>query len=163
MKTPSGAGTTPVQEELYHPSPAQERYYDKMADSLIEANVGSDGTINDEELHKEITLLKYEKEAEHERNILNMTQVDDYKYPWKDKDTTTVNDTAYKFLNSWNDDESDSSKQVETSKKTIKGTHVHETSVGTPNVDPAVIGVGIYLEAGKRRAGVEELAMILPP
>ena len=47
-----------------------------MAESLIKAKVGSDRTINDDELHKEITQLKYEKEAEHERNILNMTQVD---------------------------------------------------------------------------------------
>ena len=56
-----------------------------------------------------------------------MTQVDDYKSPWKDKDATTVNDSAYTFLNSWNDDESDSSKHVETSKEPIKDTHVHDT------------------------------------
>ena len=111
---------TPVPEGLYQPSPARDRYYDQMAESLIKANIQSDGTINDEELHKAINLLKYEKEAEHERNILNMTQVDDYKSPWKDKDATTVNDLAYTFLNSWNDDESDLSKQVETSKEPIK-------------------------------------------
>ena len=40
-----------------------------MADSLIKAKVQSDGTINDEELHKPINLLKSEKEAEHECNI----------------------------------------------------------------------------------------------
>ena len=98
---------SPVQEGLYQPSPARERYYDTMSESLIEANVQSDGTINDEELHKEITIFKSEKEAEHERNINNMTPVDDYKLPWKDKDATTVNDSTYTFLNSWNDDESD--------------------------------------------------------
>ena len=49
---------SPVQEGLYQISPARERYYDIMANSLIEANVQSDGTINDEELHKAITLLK---------------------------------------------------------------------------------------------------------
>ena len=53
-----------------------------------------------------------------------MTQVDYYKSPCKDKDATTVNntvnDTAYTFLNSWNDDISDSIKQVETSKEPIK-------------------------------------------
>ena len=52
--------------------------------------------------------MKYEDEAEHERNIDNMTQVDDYKSPWKDKYSKTVkdtlNDTAYTFLNSFNDD-----------------------------------------------------------
>ena len=74
-----------------------------MANKIIKQNGVSDGTINDEELHKAITLSKSEKEADHERNILNMTQVDDYKSPWKDKDATTVNntldDTAFTFLN----------------------------------------------------------------
>ena len=64
--------------------------------------------------------MKSEKEAEHERNILNITQVDDYKSPWKNKDATTANDTvndlAYTFLNSWNDDEIYLIKQVDTSK-----------------------------------------------
>ena len=46
---------SPVQEGLYQPSPARERYYDKMAESLIKAKVGSDGTINNDELHKVIT------------------------------------------------------------------------------------------------------------
>ena len=54
---------SPVQEGLYQPSPARERYYDQMAESLIKAKVGSDGTINNEELHKAITQLKSEKEA----------------------------------------------------------------------------------------------------
>ena len=81
-----------------------------------------------------------------------MTQEDDYKSPWKNKDATTVNDTfndtVYTFLNSWNDDKSDSSKQVETSKYPIKDTHVHDTSVGTANVDPVITGVGIIGRGG---------------
>ena len=48
--------------------------------------------------------MKSEKEEEHKRNISNMTQVDYYKSPWKDKDATTVNDTAYTFLNSYDDE-----------------------------------------------------------
>ena len=51
--------------------------------------------------------MKSEDESEHERNIDNMTQVDDYKSPWKNKDATvatTVNnaldDTGYTFLDS---------------------------------------------------------------
>ena len=52
---------SPVQEGLYQPSPARERYYDKMAKSLIKAKVGGDGTINNDELHKAITQLKSEK------------------------------------------------------------------------------------------------------
>ena len=81
-----------------------------------------------------------------------MTQVYDFKSPWKDKDATTVNDTvndtAYTFLNSWNDDTSDSSKQVETSKEPIKDTNVHGTSVGTTNVDPFATRVGIIGQGG---------------
>ena len=91
-----------------------------IADNIIEANIGSDKTINTDDLHKAITILKAEEESGHDRNINNMTQVDEYKSPWKDKDATTVNDTvndtAYIFLNSWNDDTNDFSKKVETSK-----------------------------------------------
>ena len=134
---------SPVQEGLYQPSLARERYYDQMAESLIKAKVGSDGTINDDDLHKAITQLKSENEAEHERNILNMTQVDDYKSPWKYKDETKVNDTAYTFLNSYDDEISDSNEMVEASKEPIKDTHVHNTSVGTTSVNSDVTGVEI--------------------
>ena len=114
-----------------------------MAESLIKAKVQSDGTINDDELHEAITQLKSEKEAEHKRNILNMTQVDDYKSPWKDKYATTVNDTAYIFLNSYDDEISISDKIVEAIKEPIKDTHVHDTSVGTTSVDSVGTGVRI--------------------
>ena len=63
-----------------------------MANNIIEANVGSDKTINNYDLHKAITQLKAEEEVGHKHNINNMTQVDNYKSPWKDKDATTVND-----------------------------------------------------------------------
>ena len=70
--------------------------------------------------------MKSEEEAGHEHNIDHMNQEDDYKSPWKDKDETTVNntldDTAFTFLNSFQDNTSDSSKQVETSKEPIKNT-----------------------------------------
>ena len=46
---------SPVQEGLYQPSSARERYYDKMAENHIKANVGSEGTINNDKLHKETT------------------------------------------------------------------------------------------------------------
>ena len=140
---------SPVQEGFYLPSPSQERCYDKMAESLIKAKVGSDGTINKEELRKAITQLKSEKEAEHERNILDMTQVEDYKSPWKDKDATTVNDTAYAFLNSYDDEISDLSKQFEASKEPIKDTYVNNTSVGTTSVNSVVTRVGIIGRGGR--------------
>ena len=89
-----------------------------MADHIEKKNVR---TIDKEELRKAITLVKTEDEAGHERNIDNMIQEDDYKSPWKEKYATvatTVNnaldDTGYTFLDSYQTDTSDSSKQVET-------------------------------------------------
>ena len=79
-----------------------------------------------------------------------MKQVDDYKSPWKDKDETTVNDTAYTFLNSYDDEIRDLSKQFETSKEPIKDTHFYETSVGTTSVNSVVTGVGIIVRGGPR-------------
>ena len=74
---------TPVQEGYYQQSPACERYYDQLEKSLINSTIRSDGTINNDKLNEAITQLKAEKEAGHERNILDMTQVDEYKSPGK--------------------------------------------------------------------------------
>ena len=77
------------------PSPAQERYYDQLAKSLINSNVGNYGTINNDKLNQAIADLKSESESGHERNINDMTQVDEYKLPGKNKDTSMINDLAY--------------------------------------------------------------------
>ena len=77
-----------------------------------------------------------------------MIQVDDYKSPYKDKYATTVNDTAYIFFNSYDDEISDPDKMVEASKDPIKGTHVHDTPVGTTSVDSFVTRVGIIGRGG---------------
>ena len=105
---------SPVQQGLYQISPAQERYYDIMADHIEENNVG---TIDKEELRKAIALVKYEDKAGHERKIDNMIQEDDYKPPWKNKDSTdattvnnTLDDTGFTLLNSYQDDTRDYSK-----------------------------------------------------
>ena len=124
--------------------------------------------------------MKSEDEEEHERNIGNMIQEDDYKSPWKNKDATvatTVNnaldDTGYTFLDSYQTDTSDSSKQVETSKETIKYTQTikepikdtqtikdpikYDTHIvnrvrylqyGPTNMDPVLTGVGIIGQGG---------------
>ena len=58
-----------------------------------------------------------------------MNQEDEYKSPWKEKyetEATTVNykldDTGFMLLDSFQDDTSDLSKEVETSKEPIKDT-----------------------------------------
>ena len=74
---------SPVPEGYYMPSPARERYYDQQAKSLINSNARSDRTINNDKLNQAITDFKAEAEAGHERNINDMTQVDEYKSPGK--------------------------------------------------------------------------------
>ena len=63
--------------------------------------------------------------------------------PGKNKDASTVNDSAYHNLDEYEDEISDSSKQVEASKEPITDTHIRNTSVGILSVKPAAVGVGI--------------------
>ena len=103
---------TPVQEGYYQTSLERERYYDQLEKSLFNLNVGSDGTINNDKLNQAITQLKAEKEAWHERNILYMTQVDEYMYPGKNKDALTDNDSAYHNSDKYEDEISDPNKSL---------------------------------------------------
>ena len=66
----------------------------------------------------------------------------------KNKDATTVIDWVYHNSDEYEDEISDSSKQVETSKDPITDNHVCNTSVGTTSVNPAVISVGIIGRGG---------------
>ena len=98
-----------------------------------------------------------------------MIQEDDYKSTWKGKDATTVNntldDTGFTFLNSFQDDTSDLSKQIETSMEPIKDTQTIQEPITDDthivdrffylqdrptNVDPVVTGVGIIGQGGPR-------------
>ena len=65
---------SPVQEG-YYTSPAQEKYYEQLTKYVINSNVRSDGTINNDKLNQAITDLKAEAVAGHESNNINMTQV----------------------------------------------------------------------------------------
>ena len=116
---------SPVREG-YYTSLARERYYDQLAKILINSNVGSDVTINNDKLNQEITYLKTEAAAGHERNINDITQADEYKSPGKNKDASTMNDSAYYKLYEHEVEISDSSKQVEASKEAITDTHIFD-------------------------------------
>ena len=139
---------SPVPEGHYMPSPARERYYDQLAKSLINPNIGSYRTINNDKLNPEINVLKAEAKAGHEHNISDMTQVDEYKPPGKNKDASTINDLAYHNLDEYEDEISDSDKKVEASKEPITDTHVRNTSIGIVSVKPVVVGSGIIGQGG---------------
>ena len=61
--------------------------------------------MDNDEIRKAISHVNSEYEEEHERNIENMVQDDDYKLPWKIKYATVVttvnnalDDTGYIFF-----------------------------------------------------------------
>ena len=88
------AFTASLVREEYYTSPARERYYEQLTKILINSNVKSDETINNDKLNQEITDLKAESKEGHESNINYMTQVDEYKLPGKNIDASTINDSA---------------------------------------------------------------------
>ena len=116
--------------------------------------------------------MKANYEAEHERNIKDMIQDDDYKSPWKNKDATvatslpTVNnpldDTGYTYLNSY--DTSDLDKNPKARKEPIKDTKTIKDPIKIPhlvnrvrylmdgptNMEPVLTGVGITGQGGPR-------------
>ena len=53
--------------------------------TLINSNIRNDRTINNDKINQAITYLKAESEAGHKRNINNMTQVDEYNSPGRNK------------------------------------------------------------------------------
>ena len=56
--------------------------------------------------------MKYEAEEGHERNINDMTQVDEHKLPGKNKDALTINDSAYHNSDEYEDEISYSDKSL---------------------------------------------------
>ena len=119
-----------------------------MAKILINSNVGSDRTINNDRINQAIIKLKYEEKVGHERNIYNMTHVDEYKSPGINKDASKVNDQAYYNLYEYKYEISYSSKQIEASKEPITETRVRNTPVGIVSVQPSSDGVGTIGRGG---------------
>ena len=91
--------------------------------------------------------MKAEAEEGHERNVNDMTQIDEYKLPGKNKDASTINDLSYYELDEHEVEISDSRKPVEASKEPITDTHIVDRvcnlSVRIVSVEPAAVGVGI--------------------
>ena len=78
-----------------------------------------------------------------------MKQVYEYKSPGKNKDASTINDSAYYNSDNHEDEISDLSKQVEASKEPITDTHVRNASVGIVSVKPDAVGVVIIGRGGR--------------
>ena len=97
----------------YEPSPARDRFYDICADHIAENNDG----IEKDELRKAVAYMKSENEEEHERNIKDMIQDDDYNSPWENKDAKVA--TGLRTITY----SSDPDKKPAARKEPIKGSH----------------------------------------
>ena len=112
------------------------------ADHIKENNVG----IDKYEIRKAISHVKSEDEEEHERDIKDMVQNDDYKSPWKNKDATVGKGLKMVTYSS------DSDKKPAARKEPIKGSHLgkrvcHSEDEPT-DMDPIVTGFGIIGQGG---------------
>ena len=132
-------------QQAFIATSAQDEYYEEMTKILIKANIGSDGKICNENIQQSVIDLREELDLEHERNINNITCEDVYTSPMKKKEENAINDSVYCELDEHTDTISDSSKQVDTSNKPSKDTHIvkgiNNLSVGVVNVELAIIGV----------------------
>ena len=90
--------------------------------------------------------MKSEYEEEHERDIKDMIQDDDYKSPWKNKDATVA--TGLKTVTYSSDSDkkpaarNEPIKDTQTTKEPIKGSHlgkiVRHSEDGPTGMDPVV-------------------------
>ena len=74
----ASAKPSSVPKGRYEPSPARERFYDMCADHIVDKN----GEIDKDEVQTAVAYMKSENEEEHERNIKDIIQYDNYKSPW---------------------------------------------------------------------------------
>ena len=108
----------------YEPSSAQEKYYDLFAKVILDKNY----RIEEDEIRKAVNYIKSEYEEEHERDIKDMIQDDDYKSPWKNKDATVA--TGFKTVMYSSDSDkkpavrNEPIKDTQTIKEPIKGSHL---------------------------------------
>ena len=143
----SSEATPSVPKELYQPSPARERFYDLFAKVIIDKNY----RINEDDICKAVDHMKSEYEEEHERDIKDMVQDDDYKSPLKIKYGTVATGLKTVTYSSDSDEKpaarNEPIKDTQTLKEPIKGYHlgkiVHHSEYGPTDMDPIVTGFGI--------------------
>ena len=82
-------------QQAFMATSAQKEYCKEMTKSLIKANIGSDGKICNEKIHRAFIDLRSELDLEHERSINNITSEDVYTSPMKKGKVSTINDLVY--------------------------------------------------------------------
>ena len=114
--------------------------------------------IDEDEIRRAVNHMKSEYEEEHECDIKDMVQDDDYKSPWENKDA--IGATGLKTVTySSNSDKKPAArnepiKDTQTIKEPIKGYHLGKrfflSEYGPTDMDPIVTGFGIIGKGGSR-------------
>ena len=123
----------------------QDKYYTKMLENLVKINNCNGEPFSNENLQQAVSDVREETDAEHERNIKEITYNTSFQSPIQKKDVSTIKDYVY-----YESDEqvytiSDSNKQVDPRIDPMAETHIVDRflklSVGVGLFKPAVIGV----------------------
>ena len=143
----ASAKPSSVPKGHYEPSSALEIFYDLFADVILYKNY----RIDKDEIRKAVDYMKYEYEEEHERDIKDIIQDDDYKSPWKNKYATVA--TGLRTITYSSDLDKNPAarkypiKDTQTIKEPIKGSHlgkrVRHSIDGPTDMDSVVTGFGI--------------------
>ena len=125
----------------------QDKYYTRMLKNLVKMNDRNSETFSNEKLRKAVSDVREETEAEHGRNINDITCDASFKSPPKKKDISTINDSVYYESDEQVDTISDSNKQVVIRSDPMADTKIMDRvcnlSVGFGLSEPAVIGGSI--------------------
>ena len=73
----------------------QERYYTKQLDNLVKINNRNGEPFSNEKLLQEVSDVREETDAEHERNIQKITCDTSFQSPIQKKDESKINGSVY--------------------------------------------------------------------
>ena len=111
--------------------------------------------MNKDKIREAVSQLKHEDEAYHESMIERLIhEYDEYSASCEGYGTDSIESVEFKKVLTESDldicliDNENLDKKPAAKKEPIKNTHVHDTSVGTTNVDPVVTGAGIIGQGG---------------
>ena len=73
----------------------QGKYYTKMLENIVKINNQNSEPFSKEKLQQEVSDVREATDAEHERNITEITCDTSFQYPIQKKYVSTINDSVY--------------------------------------------------------------------
>ena len=102
----------------------QNKYYTRMLENTVNMNNCNGETLSNKKLQKSVSGVREETDAEHERNINEISCNNSFQYYMQNKDVTTINYSVYYESDEQVDTISDSNKQVDPRRDPMAETHI---------------------------------------